>query len=139
MPRKTATAAPKKQKPAPDVSSFMDQLVHPLKPQLEEVRALILGVDKSISEEVKWNAPSFRTHEFFATMHLRSHDQVQLVFHLGARAKDNASKAMQGIPDPSGLIRWLAADRCLVSIPGDAVRRHRNELKVIVREWIARM
>jgi hypothetical protein len=41
----------------------------------------------------KWNAPSFRTTEFFATLNLRAKDgvdRVWLVLHLGAKVKDNA-------------------------------------------------
>ena len=47
----------------------MLQLEHPHKPAIELLRRLVLGVDPSVREGIKWNAPSFRTGEYFATTH----------------------------------------------------------------------
>lgn len=69
-------------------------------------------------------------------MNLRSRDQVQLVFHLGAKVRDNSTKGMQ-IRDPEGLIKWLAKERCLVTLdPGKGIQAMRAPLQAIVREWI---
>ncbi|MDH5829038.1 hypothetical protein QFW80_00675 [Luteimonas sp. M1R5S18] len=54
------------------VDALMATLTHPHKASIEALRAAILAVDPSIAEGVKWNAPSFRTHEYFATFHLRA-------------------------------------------------------------------
>lgn len=116
------------------VDSFMVDLAHPLKPEVASVRQWILGVDASIGEEVKWNAPSFRTADFFATFHLRSHDAVQLVFHRGAKKKD--AKKLE-IADPAGLIKWLSPDRCLITLgAGAALEKNRAAFEAIVRDWI---
>src|SRR5215510_10360358 len=97
----------------PAVVAFLRELDHPLKKDIESVRQIILGASPEIHEGIKWNGPSFRTSEYFATVFLRAKDTVQLIFHKGANAKDNSSK-MQ-IDDPAGLIEWLAADRCRVT------------------------
>jgi hypothetical protein len=54
------------------VAAFLRGLEHPLKQELEAVRRLILAASPTIHEGIKWNAPSFRTDEYFATMNLRA-------------------------------------------------------------------
>ncbi len=108
---------------------------HPLKKEIDAVRKIILGVDPSISEAVKWNTASFRTHDFFAAVHLRSTDTVQLVFHMGAKVKKTAKTGVE-VPDPAGLCQWLAKDRCLVTL-GRKVKSRQKELEALVRAWIA--
>jgi len=115
-----------------EVDAFMAGLDHPLKDEIVEVRRIIGGVSPAIREGIKWNAPSFRTSEFFATIHLRARDKIQIVFHLGAKARDDVQS--MAISDPCGLITWLAKDRCLVTV-GD-VAANKAALAAIVRQWI---
>lgn len=117
------------------VSGFMAKLKHPLKADLEAVRQIILEADPAITEEIKWNAPSFRTTESFATIHLRSVDRVQLIFHLGAKVR-TPMPAIK-ITDPAGLIKWLAQDRCIVTVgAGKEIEANRDAFAAIIREWI---
>src|SRR5262249_10496246 len=120
---------------------FLNDLDHPLKPEIEAVRQIILGVSPEIREGIKWNAPSFRTADYFATLNLRAKDakdHVWLILHMSAKAKDN-TKGMR-ITDPAGLPQWLAKDRCLVTFK-DAkdIQAKRAALEAIVREWIGRL
>lgn len=123
------------------VVAFLRELDHPLKSAVEAVRQIILGVSPEIREGIKWNAPSFRTTEFFATLNLRARDgkdRVWLILHRGAKAKDN-SKDLQ-IADPAGLLEWLAKDRCLVTFAdGKDVKEKKAALESVVREWIRQM
>jgi hypothetical protein len=119
-----------------DVGEFMRELDHPLKKDIETVRQIILNVDPGIDEAIKWNAPSFRTTDFFATFNLRSRERVQLIFHTGAKVKATAATGIN-IADPSGLLKWLARDRCLVTLGvGKDIRAKREAFEAIVREWI---
>jgi hypothetical protein len=130
--KKTAT----KKGPASkeDVGAFMASLEHPLKKDIETVRKLILGVSPAIGEGIKWNAPSFQRTDWFATTNLRSRDTVQLIFHTGAKAKNIPDLE---IPDPSGLIKWLAKDRCLVTLgAGKTLKTNAGALEAIVKAWI---
>lgn len=72
-------------------------------------------------------------HRLFATVHLRAEDRVQLVFHTGATAKKSAKSGLDS-DDPEGLCRWLAKDRCLVTL--ESVRGQRKALEALVRQWI---
>lgn len=121
------------------VDQFMAELDHPLKPEIEAVRRIVLDADPAVHEEVKWNAPSFRTTEFFATVHLRARDGVQVVFHTGAKPRDLPGGPMR-VDDPAGLVQWLGKDRCLVTLGTAAEIASRKEaFQALVRQWIAQL
>ncbi len=134
--KRVASPEPDSSQTGPAVRAFLRGLDHPLKREIEAVRQIILGVSPEIREGIKWNSLSFRTTDFFATVNWRSRDRVQLVFHMGAKVKDNSTKGMK-IADPAGLINWLAKDRGLVTLgAGKDIEANRVALEAIVREWI---
>jgi hypothetical protein len=92
------------------VDRFMAALEHPHKPEIEALRQAICAVDPSIAEGVKWNAPSWRTTDYFATTHLRAKTGFGLILHLGAKARDMPDGRL-AIADPGGLLKWLGKDR----------------------------
>jgi hypothetical protein len=114
------------------VDAFMAEIKHPLKAEIESARKCITAVSPKITEEIKWKAPGFRTSESFATVNLRSTDKLQFIFHLGAKVRPDV-KEMK-IADPDGLLKWLAKDRCLVTV-GD-IAKQGAALDAIVRQWI---
>jgi uncharacterized protein YdhG (YjbR/CyaY superfamily) len=124
-------------KPAKKASDDAGALIkdHPLKKDIDAVRRIIAGVSPSIEEGVKWNAPSFRATEWFATVNLRAKDKVQIILHLGA--KKRAGQKPFKIADPNGLLAWLAPDRALVTLgAGRAITANRKALEAIVRAWL---
>ncbi|MCX6950721.1 MAG: DUF1801 domain-containing protein [Verrucomicrobia bacterium] len=132
-PKKTPPVA---KKAADTVDGFMRALKHPLKVEIEAVRRIILEVSPKIGEAVKWNAPSFRTTEFFATVNLRSVDRVQLILHLGAKVRTDLKEVT--LSDPAGLLKWLAKDRCSLTLGADTeIAPQRAALEKIIRQWIA--
>jgi hypothetical protein len=117
-----------------DVETFLSTLEHPFKREILAVRAIILGADSRIGEEIKWNAPSFHLAEHFATMHLRAKDGVQVILHLGAKKRDVAALE---IDDPKGLLRWLAKDRATVTFGNmNDVEEREGAFTEIIRQWI---
>ena len=116
------------------VEQFIDDLEHPLKAEIASLRHLILGIDPSISEEVKWNAPSFRTSEHFATMNLRGKNGLLLILHLGAKKRSLPEGA---IDDPGGILEWLGPVRASVSFASeDDIAGKKPALTNIVRQWL---
>ena len=60
----------------------MDQLDYPLKAEVQAVREIIKGVNKDITEEIKWNAPSYSYKgSYLVTFNLHAKERVHLVFH----------------------------------------------------------
>jgi uncharacterized protein YdhG (YjbR/CyaY superfamily) len=65
----------------PSVAEYMEKLEHPLKAEVEALREIIKAVDTRISEEIKWNAPSYSYKDYIATFNLRTPKHVHLIFH----------------------------------------------------------
>lgn len=126
-----AAAAPTSADSA-EVDAFLRDCDHPRLSEFEQVRKLILDASPSIAEGIKWNAPSFRTEEWFATLHVRDPQKVQVVFHLGAKKRDTSQRLPVGAPE--GMVEWLAPDRCMVTI--EDVKRRGKALQAFVRSWI---
>lgn len=64
------------------VDEFMAQLEHPLKAEVQEIREIIKNVNNQITEQIKWNAPSFSYQgEYLVTFNLRAREHIHLVFH----------------------------------------------------------
>ena len=64
------------------VDEFMDKLDHPFKAEVQMVREIIKNVNKDITEQIKWNAPSFSYQgESLVTFNLWEKKRIHLVFH----------------------------------------------------------
>jgi len=65
-----------------EVNRFMEELDHPLKAGVQMIREVIKGVNKDITEQIKWKAPSFSYKgEYMVTFNLRDRQKIHLVFH----------------------------------------------------------
>ena len=122
--------------PSPDVELYLSGLEHPLKPGVLRLRAAILACDPAITEHVKWNAPSFRHDgEDRVTFRLQPRGRLQLIFHRGARVRDDTAGFL--FDDPSGLMTWPAPDRAVVDFPDlEAVAAHEAVVVALVRRWV---
>ena len=69
-----------------EVNAFMKQLEHPLKNEIEAVRAIIKA-NRKIAERVKWNAPGFFYIDDLATIHVKARQHIHLIFHHPAIVK----------------------------------------------------
>ena len=119
-----------------EVETFLDALDHPHKPEILAIRPIILGVDPRISEGIKWNAPSFRTGEWFATFHLRAKDGLRLILHFGAKKRDGLAPRT-AIADPESLLEWLADDRAAAKFRDLAdVEAKQTAFAAVIRQWI---
>lgn len=118
-----------------EVDAFLAALDHPLKREIEAVRALILGLGPEVSEGIKWKAPTFRTSNDFATVNLRSTNSLQLILHLGAKVRPDLEAPH--IDDPANLLKWLARDRCMATLgAGEAYRANAPAFEAVLRQWI---
>ncbi|MDP1604063.1 MAG: DUF1801 domain-containing protein [Legionella sp.] len=133
-----STPKPRRSAVSPDTTEAVDQflakLKHPHMDAVETLRRLINSADPSIDEGVKWNAPSFRTTEYFATINLREQESIGVILHVGAKARANVTFQVE---DSHGLLKWLAKDRALMTFAGvEDVKAHASALQAIVRAWI---
>lgn len=120
----------------PAVNALLDANKHALREEIDMLRTIILGADKSIEEGVKWNAASFRTTDWFATLNGPKHvKEPMVILHAGARAKGVVVK--DRIPDPEGLIKWLGHDRGQIIFKDMSdIKGRQSALKAIVSAWL---
>ena len=118
------------------VDALMKSLRHPAENEIQALRAAILQVHPSIREGVKWNAPSFRTSEYFATTNLRTKHGVGIVLHFGAKSRSVAA-SRDSIKDPQKLLKWVAKDRATVEFADlkDLASR-KKAFQAVLRQWI---
>ena len=115
----------------------MSTLEHKSKDEIQAIRSLIMSADPSIAEGIKWNAPSFRTTEYFATTNLREKSGVGVILHLGAKVRNVAPDSMP-IADSEKLLKWLARDRATVVFKDiDEFKAKKAAFLSIIRSWIA--
>ena len=114
------------------VDEFMAKLKPPCKAQVQALREVILATDSSIAEGVKWNAPSYRTSEYFATTNLRAKKGIGVILHLGAKVRDLPAGGV-AIDDPGKLLKWLGKDRAMVEFADVAdLRRKKAAFQAVV-------
>ncbi len=118
------------------VEQYLSKLEHPLKPEIEAVRRIVLAADERLTEQIKWNAPSFCVNgEDRITMNLRSKGGgLLLVFHRGAKTNRDSFEYR----DETGLLEWAAADRATVKLADmNDVEAKKERLTQAVANWIA--
>lgn len=120
----------------PATTALLNAHKHPLRKEIDALRAIILSVDPTIEEGVKWNTASYRTSEWFAT--LNGPKQVKgpmIILHAGAKA--NGSVLMDRIPDPRGLLKWLGDDRAQLVFRDLAdITSKQTAFRSIITAWI---
>jgi hypothetical protein len=121
------------------VDEFMSRLDHPLKPTVEAIRMTILGAAPGITEGIKWNSPNFYCGGWFATANARGKDSVMVVFHLGAKVKDNSTTGMS-IDDNTGLLEWVAKERALAKFRSlEDFNAKKAAFQEVVSQWVKKM
>jgi hypothetical protein len=110
----------------PEVDTFVTELGHPLEKEIQAVRRIVLGVDRRITETIKWKSPTFVFEGNIASIEPRSKKQVSLLFHQGAKLPGKHPKLEGG----GGTVRYLRfADQAEVA-------KKRKDLENAVRAWI---
>lgn len=118
------------------VSKFIDQLEEPPKALVATLRRAILESNSEITEQIKWNAPSFCfAGDDRLTFRLKTKDgDTQLIFHRGAKVKDSNGFTFD---DSSGLLVWVAADRAIVTLTDlDDAQAKSAALVKVANDWM---
>ncbi|MCF2489232.1 DUF1801 domain-containing protein [Dyadobacter sp. CY347] len=122
----------------PEVSDFLDKLEHPLRREIDALRLIILQADSRLAENIKWNGPNYSVGaEDRVTMRIQPPKQIQLVFHRGAKVKEQPVDKL--ITEDHGLLVWKENDRAIASFKRlDAITAATSNLTNIVQEWLNR-
>lgn len=128
--------APKKINANAEVTKFLDDLNHPLRREIDELRQYILGANIELKESIKWNGPNFSLGDSDRiTMRIQPPKQIQLIFHRGAKIQKQPANKL--IKDDSGLLKWKENDRAIATFANLAeIKNSKSDLMKIVKDWI---
>ncbi len=120
-----------------DLNTYLDELVHPLKQEILEMRQIILAANKNLSEHIKWNAPSYHINgEDRITFNLHGNNQFRLVFHCGVKVKARKLKSRVSA-ESDRLLNWVAEDRALITFTDMIeIMQKKNHVQKVINEWI---
>jgi hypothetical protein len=98
----------------------------------------LLAADPRITEEIKWNAPSFKMADHFLTFKLHPQKNIQLIFHVGAKPLLPPRRFTLELPKSA--TKLPAQDRCVLTI---ADSKHAEEMAVqvarAVQQWLVQL
>lgn len=107
------------------VDEFLSGLNHPLTQEMQAIRQIIMEVDPSITEEVKWGGPSFYYKGDIATFSPRVKDQAVLVFHEGEIL--TARTVLEAAPKGKAYAKFSTMAE---------IKAKSEDLKSVIREWM---
>jgi len=120
-----------------EVTTFLDQLNHPFRLEIEQLRNYILTANDNLTETIKWNGPNYSfNNEDRITMRVQPQTkQIQLIFHRGAKKQIQPKKRI--IENKSKLLMWKENDRAIISFKSlQEIEQAETELSKIINEWI---
>ncbi|RBL92406.1 DUF1801 domain-containing protein [Chitinophaga flava] len=120
------------------VTTFLDNLEHPLRKEIEQLRQEILTTCPSLMENIKWNGPNYHLHDKDRiTMKIQPPRAIQLIFHRGAKVLAMPKEKL--ISDDTGLLVWRANDRAVATFKSTAdINQHKDVLSGLIQQWIAK-
>lgn len=120
-----------------EVTEFLNELDHPFRKEIEELRDCILSSNKDLSENIKWNAPNYCFEgEDRITMRIQPMTtKVQLIFHRGAKKQEQPKDKL--INNKSKILVWKEKDRAIITFKNSQeIEDGKEELEKIINEWI---
>ncbi|MEC7771564.1 MAG: DUF1801 domain-containing protein [Bacteroidota bacterium] len=119
-----------------EVTSFLDQLNHPLRAEIEQLRELLFKAEPTLNENVKWNGPNYCISDADRiTMKIQPPKQIQLIFHRGVKKLEQPKERL--LPTSTKLLAWKENDRAIASFKNKAeIENSAPELKDIIKDWI---
>ena len=120
-----------------EVTAFLDELSHPLRSEIEQLRNCILYANENLTENIKWNGPNYCfDNEDRITMRVQPPTkQIQIIFHRGAKKQMQPEDKL--ISNKSKILIWKENDRALVTFKSlQDIESGKTELTAIINEWI---
>lgn len=121
----------------PEVTHFLDNLNHPFRNEIEQIRKYILSTNATLTENIKWNGPNYCVDDQDRiTMRIQPPSkQVQLIFHRGAKKQEQPADKL--ITSNSKLLVWKENDRAIITFKTlEDIENAKTELIKIVSDWI---
>ena len=119
------------------VEEFMNGLDDNRRTQVARLRQYILDESPSLTEHIKWNAPSYvKDGEDRITFNtINKEHTVKIVFHMGATRKED--KKGQPILKNAALIEWASDIRGYMTFESlEQISTNEKEIKRTIHNWL---
>ncbi len=120
------------------VTNFLDELKHPFRNEIEQVRLCILSSHKDLIENIKWNGPNYNfQNEDRITIRIQpiTTNKIQIIFHCGAKVKEQPKKKI--ISNDFGILIWKGNDRAIATFKSmSEIEIRKIEISKIVVDWL---
>ncbi len=120
------------------LEEFLNDLDTEKRPQVDELRKLILGLDSELEENIKWNAPNYNYNGVDRiTFNLMNKEgKVKIVIHMGTAKKEN-KKGEPVIQSPPEFVFWNSDIRGTITFDGiDDIKKKKAKLKDVLTRWL---
>ncbi len=120
-----------------EVTKFLNDLNHPLRKEIEQLRQVVLSANAGLSENIKWNGPNFCFQgQDRISMRIQPPKQLQLIFHRGVKVLVQPSETL--IQDKSNLLTWKTNDRAVATYKSiEEILSSKPALTKIINDWVA--
>ncbi|MBX7084099.1 MAG: DUF1801 domain-containing protein, partial [Nannocystaceae bacterium] len=110
-----------------EVDAWFARYDNPMKPVVQRIREIILGVDARVGECIKWQAPTFTFEGNIASFFPKAKQHASLMFHQGA-----------SIPGRHPILEGDAQTGRAIKLSSvREVDEHAEALREVIRAWIA--
>lgn len=111
----------------PKVDEWFAKYDNPLKDLVQQVRDIILDANEKVTEDIKWQAPTFIYKGNIASFFPKSKKTVTLMFHKGA-----------SIDDPHGLLEGEGeTSRVARFVDEKDLASKKEALQAVIKAWVA--
>jgi hypothetical protein len=121
-----------------EVTNFLDELNHPFRKEIEQLRNLILTANNNLTENIKWNGPNYCFgNEDRITMRIQpiTTKKNQVIFHYGAKVQEQPKDKL--IQTNLDILTWKTNDRAVATFKNiQDIEKAKTDLTKIINEWI---
>ena len=97
----------------PEVTKFLDELNHPFRETIEELRKIILGTRSDMEENIKWNGPNYKVKDNDrVSIKVHPAKSLHLNFHIGSKIKAEPKERL--LSEDYNLLTWKSNDRAVL-------------------------
>ena len=119
-----------------EVSTFLNELNHPLREEIELLRNIILNSNKTLTENIKWNAPNYVVGENDrVTLKINPPKNILIILHRGAKVQ--AMPKQKLVDYTCKVLSWKTNDRAIITLNNKQdIITYQNDIVEIVNMWL---
>ncbi|OYU82105.1 MAG: hypothetical protein CFE23_02080 [Flavobacterium sp. BFFFF1] len=123
------------------VTEFIQKLEPEFSKLIEEIRVAVLETDKSVSEQIKWNSPSFFYNGEIKSFNPNEYKRDILVIHTRKNEALLVFPTGNVMDNKSGILEGDYADgRKMINFKTiEDFERKRNDFKEIIKDWLTKV